>query len=560
MTSTIVVFSLAAGVMAGSFHEAPPFTCPSNTDNACTEQQRSGFGFGDLPLGKFTQYMGFSFRGFSCASGIGKRFASTTNGSSYIHGTCGPELETSPSFGCAVGTTPDRFSLASIHVRPEFDCDLEFHYGMPDGSTCKHRNLCQKSGTTVDNSQCGGAKNVTIVYPVQVNKPMPSCSIVIPTISLDCNAASRSSKTASVTFTSVQTEEGSLTSSTKSFATYTGTGANTPLPVPTSLPSSLMHTTSGPLVLPSQPVGSSTVPVSSTSLGDSSASSASLWSTLTSTVASCASAAASDCPADSATTLIVAVSTTICPASSEITSRGTTILLSASSESGAARGSSAFSRGSSSLSAATTLAASPVETLPYPNVVPSCLNTFLFSVNCRDNSDSACYCPERSFVKSVFGCIYAHGASDDIVLEGVLFFQGICAPFVESNPGIVADATVTSYISAATALPASVAPIYTTIAALITTVVPYTDYGPARIPISSSTTSVMSITLKVPLVDFHTGAAGAVGVIPVTAQPSAVVSDHTTSGFYPKPTSSGPVQALPLAAISYVRSTNKRRT
>ncbi|KAK3394287.1 hypothetical protein B0H63DRAFT_42130 [Podospora didyma] len=663
MKTTLPILALAASVAATGFHQAKPFTCPSNTDNTCTDAQKPGFNFEDLIIGGFTKYKDFNFKGFSCGSGSGKRFAPRTNGGNYIHGTCGSKKETSPSFGCGSGSAVDKFSLGSIHVKPEFDCDLEFHYDMPDGSTCKHRNSCKKSGTTVTNTQCGGAKNVTIIFPPQPNKPKPSCSIEVPTVSFDCSTASStksiktttskaasSTTTAAVKTTTSEVKSSSTPAQASSTAPATSSKPAESSTAPAITSSKPAESSTAPAITSSKPAESSAVVVSSTTLAASSTapgvssstpaaesstapgvssavssvavvssaassavssavsvasstapgvtssapgvisstvapvssspaaasssitttivtsfqSTSTIFTTLTSTLVSCAPTVP-NCPANSITVTVVTVvvGTTLCP----VTETRTTVLppVAASSTPGAISsvpGSPAASSvpgaissapGSPAISAtqsAVVSSAAPVETLPCPDVVPSCLNTFLFSVGCKDNSDSACYCPDSVFVKSIFNCIYAHGASDQIVSEAVLFFQGICAPFVSSNPGIV-DATVTTYITA-TATPTAVAPVYTTITVDVTTVVPCTDSAGVEIP-SSSTTSVISTTLQVPQVGFQTGTAGSVGVIPVTAQPivdggvsatatatgTTVAAPIGTGSLRPKPTQSG---------------------
>jgi hypothetical protein len=141
----------------------------------------------------------------------------------------------------------------------------------------------------------------------------------------------------------------------------------------------------------------------------------------------------------------------------------------------------------------------------------------MFNVGCSDNTDAACYCPDATFVKNVFDCLYAHGESDQIVAEAVAYFQGICGKWVNQNPGIATDATVTTYITV-TAAP-TVAPVYTTIIVEATTVVPCTDDAGQVIP-SSSTTVVINTSMTVPQVDFTTGPAGGVNIIPITAVPA----------------------------------------
>jgi hypothetical protein len=192
--------------------------------------------------------------------------------------------------------------------------------------------------------------------------------------------------------------------------------------------------------------------------------------------------------------------------------------------------------------------AQPVETLPCPGVVPSCLNTFLFSVGCSDNTDAACYCPDATFVKNIYDCLYAHGETDAIIAEAVAYFQGICGKWVNENPAIATDATVTTYITV-TAAP-TVAPVYTTVVVDVTTVVPCTNDAGEVIP-SSSTTVTVSTSMTVPQVGFTTGSSGSVDVIPVTAAP---VVTGTPGGAI---TTSGTVIAVPTGTGSLRPSTTK---
>ncbi|KAK2007586.1 hypothetical protein LZ32DRAFT_488963, partial [Colletotrichum eremochloae] len=175
------------------WNKFPSFTSPLNTDNQCDDKQKSGFSWGDLNTGSFSNYGGFAFKGWTCESDFSKRdlLAPRTFGlGKVISGSCGQQKETSPSFGCGSGSgAPDKFSITHMDLTVEFDCDLEFHYDMPDGSNCKQRSPCSKSGTTVTNSQCGGAKNVTIVFPPQPSKPKSTCGVGVHTIGFDCSPA-----------------------------------------------------------------------------------------------------------------------------------------------------------------------------------------------------------------------------------------------------------------------------------------------------------------------------------------------------------------------------------
>ncbi|KAK4042132.1 hypothetical protein C8A01DRAFT_33767 [Parachaetomium inaequale] len=568
---TVSILALAAGVSA-TFNLAPPFTCPGNTDNKCTDKQKPGFSWDDLDFGDFLDYRDFNFRGWKCEDDGDKRgrFAPRT-GKRVIGGTCSSEKQKSPSFGC--GAAIDKFSLGSIHVKPEFDCDLEFHYDMPDGSTCKHRSACRKSGTTVVNRQCGGAKNVTIVFPPQPDKPKPSCSIQVPTISFDCSTASSTSpprtKTTKTpgsptppvkTTTTSEVKESSSTppaeaSSTPPAETSTPVvpgvsstpGAETSTAIVPGVSSTPGAETSTSTVAPGQETSTSPAQESSTPPAEQSSDSSSsvppvtktittsydststifTTTTTTHTITSCGPTVP-DCPANSVVTSVitVAVSTTICP----VTETLTRIESSAppSSATGAATTATPAASGTTSLvsSVSSVSSVAPVETLPCPAVVPSCLNTFLFTIGCSDNTDAACYCPDATFIKNVYDCLYAHGETDAIVAEAVAYFQGICGKWVNENPAIATGATVTTYITV-TAQP-TVAPVYTTVIVDVTTVVPCTDDAGEVIP-SSSTTVTVSTSMTVPQVDFTTGSSGGVEIIPITAAPAVTTSPGSPS-------------------------------
>ncbi|KAF4952573.1 hypothetical protein FGADI_6644 [Fusarium gaditjirri] len=192
MKANFVLLALTASLGEVSAHwgnwkGAPPYTPPRAVDNKCQENQKKGWYWDDLQVGQFEKYNDFDFKGWTCGTDKSKRdLAGRTFGKS-IFAECGPAKEAAPSFGCGAGSKEKSFSLKKFHVRPEFDCRLEFHYDMPDGSTCKHQADCSKDGTDVYNSQCGGAKNVRFVYPKQPNKPKDKCRIEVPQIDFDCD-------------------------------------------------------------------------------------------------------------------------------------------------------------------------------------------------------------------------------------------------------------------------------------------------------------------------------------------------------------------------------------
>ncbi|KAK3354760.1 hypothetical protein B0H65DRAFT_514821 [Neurospora tetraspora] len=586
-SASLLAFAASAAATF-PFHNAPAFTCPQNTDNKCTDQQKTGFAFDDLSAGPFSQYMDFNFNGWTSGAGFGGRFGKRTFKG--ISGVCGSDKSKAPSFGAG-----DKFSLGSIHVTPEFDCDLEFHYHMPDGSTCKHRNQCTKGGTNVVNKQCGGATNVTIIYPPQPEKPKPSCSVIISTISFDCstkqstvppktkttNGASTTSAAATSSVPSVPAETTStsaapVASSSAPAESVPGSQTSTAPAEITSAPSAPVESTPAenvPILTTSAPISEvvSAPPVTST-IVTSFDSTSTIFVTEIQTITSCAPTV-TNCPATT-TVVTIATSTTVCPvtethttvisatssaapvASSEgpseiviSTSIGDIISAPAGSTSSAAAvessavassavassavassaavssavesstgvvvPTSAGSVASSSAAAVDTtssaapVSTAPVEPLPCPGVVPSCLNTFLFETGCTDNSDAACYCPNALFVKNVYECIYAHGESESIISEAITFFQGICAPYVNTNPGIATG--VPTYVTS-TAAPTSVAPVFTTITVNLTTVVPCTDEAGSTIA-SSSTTVIVDTTMTVPQIHF-TSTTDDVAIVP----------------------------------------------
>ncbi|KAF5679525.1 hypothetical protein FDENT_8673 [Fusarium denticulatum] len=182
----------------GNWKEAPKYTPPRAIDNKCQENQKKGWYWDDLQVGQFEKYNDFDFKGWTCGTDKSKRDLTGRHFGKSISAECGPVKEAAPSFGCGAGSKEKSFSLKKFHVRPEFDCRLEFHYDMPDGSTCKHQADCSKDGTDVYNSQCGGAKHVRFVYPPQPNKPKDKCRIEVPQIDFDCDKPQPPSNTYTV--------------------------------------------------------------------------------------------------------------------------------------------------------------------------------------------------------------------------------------------------------------------------------------------------------------------------------------------------------------------------
>ncbi|KAF4968301.1 hypothetical protein FSARC_4246 [Fusarium sarcochroum] len=191
MKATVAIVALASlGEVSahwGNWKDAPKYSPPRSIDNKCEEHQKTGWKWDDLEVGNFDKYNDFDFKGWSCGTDKSKRDLTGRHFGKTINAECGSVKEEAPSFGCGSGSKEKSFSLKKFHVKPEFDCRLEFHYEMPDGSNCKHQADCSKDGTDVYNSQCGGAKKVHFVYPKQPNKPKDKCKIEVPEIDFDCD-------------------------------------------------------------------------------------------------------------------------------------------------------------------------------------------------------------------------------------------------------------------------------------------------------------------------------------------------------------------------------------
>ncbi|RYP20727.1 hypothetical protein DL765_002677 [Monosporascus sp. GIB2] len=595
MKNTASLVALAAGLSQVTatgygFINAPKFSAPHNSDSFCLPDWKGGFDWADLTPGKFDSYKGFKWGGFTCEDKFSKRDELAPRNFSQdkcISGKATKDKKTSPFISCDKSKGSKKTSIKEFHVQPEFDCDLEFHYTMPDGSSCKHRSRCSKSGTKVKNTQCGGAVDVVITYPEQPDIPdKDGCHFGIPSVIFDCETASKTSylpsattssavntpppvsvttsssagvttssaspetstypgeTPSSVTTTSsagVETTSSAVESVTESSATESSATESYPTTAPSESTTSSagVETTSSavesvtassatessatesyPTTAPPESTTSSAgVETTSSAVESATSSSATeattftsvtsymttstVYSTIVSTITSCGPTV-TNCPAgegETATvTSTVAISTTICPVTETFTSVSTPVQPETSATekpSGETPVPSATSPGEDSTSA--TSPSGPIETLPCPEVVPQCLNTWLDTIGCKDNTDSACYCPSKDFVDNVFDCLYSHGESEEAVQEAITYFQGICAPHAPENPGIVTYPETITKVFTATPTHAPTA-VYTTIELVATTVVPCTGTEGE----SSSSTVVISTTVSVPDVGFTT--------------------------------------------------------
>lgn len=261
-------------------------------------------------MGSFNSFGGFSFSGFTCKNSFKKRdilrarniqvglyeickatYMLIFRQSKCIAGSVSTNAQSSPK----ISSDSDKsFSITNMQVSVSFDTELDFLYGMTDGSTCKHTASCSAGGSTVENSQCGGATSVTFKLPDHAKNS--TCDVGVHNIGFDCSSA-----------------------------------ASTVQPVSSSTSNAESQATSVPAIATSVAVQNSQIGNLSTSLGSLVASAGSaqtentgvalttstIFSTSLFTVTSCAPEI-TNCPARSTqvVTSVIAVGTTVCPVSS----------------------------------------------------------------------------------------------------------------------------------------------------------------------------------------------------------------------------------------------------
>jgi hypothetical protein len=414
------------------FLSAPAFSCPANTDNQCTSLKQSGWDFSDLSTGSVSRYDNDDFSGFTCNGGSGlKRYALRARNSDFsgncISGTA--NAGKGPSFSC--GSSPS-FSPTEYHVKVDRPVNVVFNYDMGDGTTCQHTNACETGGSIIANTQCGGAKSVTLQLPETETE---DCGVHLYQVNFDCSPAQPSSP-------------------------------------PVSPPAYSSH---APPARSSQ-----SAPPSSSSHA---------------------------APAPSSTGVAS-------PAASQ--------------------------------------QSSPPPPSTCPDLVPQCMNTWLFSTGCKDNTDCDCYCSDVDFITNMYSCFTSWGHNDDDVKGAVAYFVGICAKHIPSTPAIIAQCPSGIPI----APPPSTHPgdVYTTVT--VSQVVTLPCAAANGTALTSSTTKTVTTTCTVPQVTFVTptgGAAASQG--PYLAPAPAGYHGNGTRGPAPTGPAVGPGNAsTPVAPAQFTGS------
>ncbi|KAF1987185.1 hypothetical protein K402DRAFT_392884 [Aulographum hederae CBS 113979] len=453
-STTLLACGLVGYASATWDVRAPKYDCPANTDNQCTEPESSGFDWGNLPTGPVSSYNGYDFSGFQCTNKFGKRdtLSKRTFGSKCIEGRA--SKETGPSFSCG---SDKKFSISEMQVSSSEDADVEFHYGMEDGSTCKQTVPCKSGGSVVQNSQCGGAKSVTVKLPQHGEKE--GCDIGLHSIGFDCSPPSStvppSSSTAppSSVYSSIPTTSSTPEVSTSSSAPVISSTPVTSSSVEIPSSSSIPAPPSSSVEIPSSssipaPPSSYEVPSSSVEIPSSSSVPAppSSYEVPSSSVeipsSSSIPAPPSSYEVPSSSVEIPSSSIPAPPSSYEVPSSSAPAVSSVPVNSSIPVPS--FPITSVPVVSTTPVAStsapvesSPVPAAPCPPVVPRCLNSWMFQTGCKDNSDASCYCKHADTVCKVFDCMAAWGESEEEIQQAMSYFVGICAAFAPENPAVV---------------------------------------------------------------------------------------------------------------------------
>jgi len=279
------------------------------------------------------------------------------------------------------------------------------------------------------------------------------------------------------------------------------------------------------------------------------------------------------------TTEIIYQTTTVCPVTATVTTSGTTYTQTTTSIStilstyistvtpSTMSTTVVVPVSVSSIAAAVpaTSPAAPAPNAPCPDLLPKCLNTWIFSTGCADNADHTCYCKNTDFTANVMGCVVARGGSSAEQASALSYLAGICAPFIAQNPGLITNVPssitlaptaaptgiVTASVTNAAAAVSSMAPAPTVPVTTITlhTVVTVPCSASGTVIPSSSTTTTIHTVVTVPAVHFDTQtAAAAAGA---TAAPSVGLAAGSPSPVAASPTS------VPTGTVAAVASSVK---
>ncbi|KAK5163058.1 uncharacterized protein LTR77_010993 [Saxophila tyrrhenica] len=408
----VLVGLFAVHTHARRWVEAPRFSCPANSEARCYPAQENGYDWEGLRSGPFEKYGSNTFQGFTYSAL--QRDQSATNISRLRSGFITTNLDRSPTMSID-GETPfvvDRIELATGH-----DAEIVFHYTMPDGSTCVEVAEVLEKGSTIRNVQCGGATSV-MFKPGRHTPPATPLSIF--SISFHCEPPAVLA-TASTTATRWQEH---------------GTRKGPVFPA--------IHNLSYPVF--SHPSGHM-----SHSGGGGDESRAVIGPRTNSTRGSCSGGSYEHVMDKTSEDVACTSSSTDTSAPRSAYGRGGTPITTCprTEQPGGLLSSQHAISDASCLPVATMPSATSrreASTSPSPSwypfasdpdVLPRCLNTWLFTTGCRDNTDVDCFCQQEHYMVNAMGCVNAWSASDEEVGHAAAYLMSICADHTEFFPAIL---------------------------------------------------------------------------------------------------------------------------
>ncbi|KAH7088586.1 hypothetical protein FB567DRAFT_441107 [Paraphoma chrysanthemicola] len=451
---------LAAQQAAATWNlSGKPFKSPQYANNECSDKQKNGFDWSDLKNGDSNfQYGDFDFSaGWKCATSVGKRdlLSKRTFGNKAIVNKCSKEKPA--SFGC--NKKKDGFSITTIDVSVEFDTEVDLHYTMTDGSLCKQKSVpCKKEGSTIENTQCGGAKSVDVYLGSKHKGEKTECEIGFHHIGFDCSPPKEYNPPSPPQGPPSSAPVVSKPASTPPPAESTAPPQSTPLAssTPASTPASCnggsgegcppvqtppAQSTPAETPYPSSPpFSNSSLPLpptyETTEVPLPSYESSTVTPVLSSStvVPSPPSQESSTTPCNGAYGESCGASST--PPSPPASSNGASVPPPPPS--------SAKTPVPETSSAPPSQSSYPPSSYPPPTVgevLPTCMNTWLqiSTEDCKDNTAADCYCKNAKFTKNVIDCVQAWCETDEETKSTLQYLVGICAQYVPENPSLVED-------------------------------------------------------------------------------------------------------------------------
>jgi hypothetical protein len=520
-TTYALLAGLAAQQAAATWSiSGQPFKSPQYANNECSDKQKGGFDWSDLKDGDSNfQYGDFDFsKNWKCSNSVGKRDALTkrTFGGKAIKNKCSKAQPA--SFGC--NKRKDGFSITTIDVSVEFDVEIDLHYTMNDGSICRQKSVpCKKDGSTIENTQCGGAQSVDVYLGSRYQGQKSDCEIGLHHIGFDCNPGKPYTPPPPPSPPQAPPSSKPVVSKPATTTPPARTSAQTPVQPPASGTPHLFSSqppfanSSAPLP-PTHKTTKATPPSQESSTATPAAESSTILQpppAHESSVSLCNGGYGDSCKASSAIP------------SPPASTPGASMPLPPSS------------------SASPPTPSSPSYSPPaVGEVLPTCMNTWLqiSTEDCKDNTATDCYCKNSKFTKNVIDCVQAWCKTDSETRETLQYLVGICAQYVPQNPGLVSDCPKDTFNTPAT--PSG---------GMRSTGAPVNTPAPSETPVHNMPVTTIvygSTSLTVPQVHFttQTPVAGAtptapVGLVPGIAPPQTPAT--TTAAPYPIPSTLKPL-------------------